>query len=287
MTDGFAAVIEIARASRSPMERAASALDRDRYKIFCATYASMRVIDDFVDDDFLAKPVDARTVERASAKATVEAWRTASTAALSCGKAPAVGDPFYLTNGALAETRALAVMDTGPWDRLADAMQRDVAEPKMIDWSDFLDYAEGATAAPAAVFIEILSLQAGADGRLVSQLEGPAVERIRNSAILLYLVHIMRDLAEDAAKGAMMLTLPESLFAEMGITGAGFAASAPTDSELVQSVRGRIADYAERFLLPALAELTMLDAALDPADAAILRGLCEPYIERYEKFQTT
>jgi phytoene/squalene synthetase len=103
--------------------------------------------------------------------------------------------------------------------------------------------------------------------------------------VLLYLVHIMRDLAEDAAKGAMMLTLPESLFAEMGMDGAAFAANAPTDPTLVQSARKCIADYAERFLLPALAELTMLDAALDPADAAILRGLCEPYIERYEKFQ--
>ncbi|MGZ0189406.1 MAG: squalene/phytoene synthase family protein, partial [Alphaproteobacteria bacterium] len=242
-------------------------------------------IDDFVDDDFLAKPVATRVIERPSALATVTAWREASTAALASGTAPAASDPFKSTNLALAETHRLAVMDTGPWDRLAGAMQRDVAEPTMADWADFLEYAEGATAAPAAVFIEILALQAGPDGRLVSRLDGPAADRIRNSAVLLYLVHIMRDLAEDAAKGAMMLTLPESLFAEMGMDGATFAASAPTDPTLVQSAQRRIADYAERFLLPALAELTMLDAALDPADAAILRGLCEPYIERYEKFQ--
>lgn len=281
-TSPFAAAIAIARASKSPMERAAAALDPARYGVFCATYASMRVIDDFVDDEFLATSPDARAAGMDQALKTVAAWRDAATAALETGAAPAPDDRFHDTHAALAATHAIAAVDAGPWRRLADAMAKDVRADPMPDWDAFLAYAEGATAAPAAVFIEILALQPGAGGRLVSRLEGPAVERIHNSAVLLYLVHIMRDLKEDAAKGEGLLTLPDALFAEIGVDGATFAATA--DDASVQTLQAKIARYAERFLLPALAELTALDAALAPADAKILRDLCMPYIERYERF---
>lgn len=265
------------------MERAAAALDPDRYGIFCATYASMRVIDDYVDDDVLAGDAAARTAGRERALATVACWRDRAVAALETGAAPPAGDRFRETAMALAETHRLARIDPDPWRRLAAAMATDVAEAAMPDWDAFLAYAEGATAAPAAVFIEILALAPGPDGRLRSRLDGPAVERIRNAAVLLYLVHIMRDLEVDAAKGAGLLTLPATLFAEFDLDAAGFAAAA--DPALIAKARTRIADFAERFLLPALAELTALDAALAPADARILRALCEPYIARYDAFR--
>ncbi len=283
-TGPFDAAIRIARASGSPMERAAAALDPIRYGVFCAAYASMRVIDDFVDDDFLALPADARAEGRAAALATVERWRTAATAALQEGLAPGADDRFLETQTALAAIHAHARLDVDPWRRLAGAMARDVREATMPDWDAFLAYAEGATAAPAAVFIDILALRPGEDGRLASRLEGPAVERIRNSAVLLYLVHIMRDLKEDAAKGAGLLTLPATLFAELGVDSAGFARAAGEDAGLIEAARAKIAEYAERFLLPALAELSLLDALLAPEEARILRGLCEPYIEKYETF---
>lgn len=280
----FEPAIAIARASKSPMERAAAALDPVRYRIFCAAYASMRVIDDFVDDEFLAAPAAARRRQREDALATVAAWRAGATAALATGAAPAAADRFRSTHAALAAVHGLAEIDAGPWRRLADAMAMDVTATPMRDWPAFLAYAEGATAAPAAVFVEILALAPGAHGRLASRLDGPAVERIRNAAVLLYLVHIMRDLAEDAARGSGLLTLPDALFAEFGLDGAGFAAAAAVDPGLVAAARRRIATYGERFLLPALAELSALDRALAPGDAGILRGLCAPYIERYERF---
>lgn len=286
MTDDqkFQAAIAIARASKSPMERAAAALDPLRYQVFCATYASMRVIDDYVDDAFLALPPATRASERETARAVVADWRSAATARLATGDLLENPARFRDVLAALEATHAVAKLDPGPWDRLAGAMTRDVDERPMPDWDAFLAYAEGATAAPAAVFIEILALRPGADGRLESQLGGPAVDRIRNSAILLYLVHIMRDLSEDAKQGAGLLTLPATLFAEFGMDATGFAAQAATDPALVAKARAAIAEYAERFLLPALAELTALDRDLGPEDGAILRGLCAPYIARYEKF---
>ena len=92
----------------------------------------------------------------------------------------------------------------------------------------------------------------------------------------------MRDLAEDAAKGAMLLTLPDTLFQNLGTDATAFA-SDPTPA-LVHAARKEVAGFAEQFLAPAWLELAALDEALAPGDAAVLRGLCEPYIERYETF---
>ena len=280
----FQAAIAVARASTSPMERAAAALDPLRYKVFCAAYESMRVIDDYVDDAFLALPPAKRAAERATARRVVADWRTAATARLATGSLAEGPAGFADVMEALEATHAVAKLDPGPWDRLADAMTRDVDERPMPDWDAFLAYAEGATAAPAAVFVEILALRPGPDGRLESQLAGKAVGRSRNAAILLYLVHIMRDLSADAQQGAVLLTLPATLFAELGMDAEGFATQAADDPALVAKARAAIAEYAERFLLPALAELTALDRDLGPEDGAVLRGLCAPYIARYETF---
>ena len=282
--NAFDHAIHIAKSSRSPMERAAAALDDTRYSIFCATYASMRVIDDFVDDEFLALPK--REAARTNAVETVTFWRDNAIAALVDGVAPSDKDPFQKTHAALAATSHVAIVDPGPWENLSAAMIRDVVEAPMKSWQDFLAYAEGATAAPAAVFIEILALEKR-NGRLKSTLLGPAVEHIRNSAILLYLVHIMRDLEKDAAKGPHLLTLPEEMFEALGMTPSIFAATASTNSALAHRVRSAIADYASNFLMPALGELNTLDEKLSANDSAILRGLCIPYIEQYERFATS
>lgn len=266
------------------MERAAAGLDPVRYRLFCATYASMRVIDDYVDDAFLALPPATRAAERETALSVIEDWRSGSVRGLTVGE-PVAGFDGVLEG--LAASHDLAKIDPGPWNRLAGAMARDVEERQMPDWDAFLDYAEGATAAPAAVFVEILALRPGRNGRLESLLDGEAVERIRNAGILLYLVHIMRDLAEDAEQGAGLLTLPATLFAEFGLDADAFAARAGKEPELVKAARGKIAEYAERFLLPALAELTMLDQELGPEDGRVLRDLCTPYIARYEQFVET
>jgi phytoene/squalene synthetase len=283
--NAFDHAIHIAKSSRSPMERAAAALDDTRYSIFCATYASMRVIDDFVDDEFLALP-KREAAARTNAVETVTFWRDNAIAALVDGVVPSDKDPFQKTHVALAATSHVAIVDPGPWENLSAAMIRDVVEAPMKSWQDFLAYAEGATAAPAAVFIEILALEKR-NGRLTSTLHGPAVEHIRNSAILLYLVHIMRDLEKDAAKGPHLLTLPEEMFEALGMTPSIFAAAASTNSALAHRVRSAIADYASNFLMPALGELNTLDEKLSANDSAILRGLCIPYIEQYERFATS
>ena len=274
--DPFAASVKIAQAARSPMERAASALDPVRYNIFCATYASMRQIDDFVDDEFLAGSRD----DPEGASAVVDLWEAHAVAAVSEGAPPPKDVQFFDTLEGLSAVAGVADLDCGPWRRLAGAMRRDIAGAAMPDWASFLDYAEGATAAPAAVFIEILALRPTDAGRLVSAVEGPTVERIRNAAVLLYLVHIMRDLPEDATRG--LLTLPGTFFNDLGVDEATFAKAEPA---MVAKGRAVIAEYAGRFLAPALGELASLDTVLSSDESAILQGLCTPYIERYEAFQ--
>lgn len=76
------------------------------------------------------------------------------------------------------------------------------------------------------------------------------------------------------------------MFETLGMTPSTFAATGRTNSALVHRVRSTIADYASNFLMPALGELNTLDEKLSSNDSAILRGLCIPYIEQYERFAT-
>jgi hypothetical protein len=94
----------------------------------------------------------------------------------------------------------------------------------------------------------------------------------------------MRDLAEDAAKGAELLTLPDTLFGAFDTSRTSFAADAANDAALVDRVRKGVAQYAEQFLEPAQAELMGFAKILTEDEADILLGLCLPYIEKYERF---
>ncbi|NQW08484.1 MAG: squalene/phytoene synthase family protein [Alphaproteobacteria bacterium] len=209
--DAIAACEAIAARNDSTLFHASRALPRFRRDLFAVTYAAMRVIDDRVDEDFLSLSTELRDAQRLAIVAEVEAWRRQTAEGAHDGPLPvAIATAF----------RALVApsdLGPGPWNGLAAALQEDAAEATMADWQAFDRYAQGATVAPAEIFIYLLAADetpAGARCRLPHPLAWYAADL----AVFCYLVHILRDLAKDAGATPRLVTIPETVLTEVGLS---------------------------------------------------------------------
>lgn len=203
---------DITRKSASNLWFVGQALAPERRRLFEASYATMRLIDDFVDDDFLARSDVEREASRSSAQGRIEAWRKACQSAIAGQDADVSGGGGSVEEAlavqALQDAAALSDVPDAPWCRLADAMKFDVCEKRLNTWEDFEAYCEGATVAPAAIFLFVLQAKRQ-QGTLHAGLTGEALAaQARDMAIFCYLVHIVRDFAKDVEKGGQLVTIP-------------------------------------------------------------------------------
>ncbi|MBP5856049.1 squalene/phytoene synthase family protein [Marivibrio halodurans] len=245
------------RDSGSNLDAVGRFLPGRKRALFEACYASMRIVDDFVDDGFLAMDETARAAARPLAIRAVARWCARCEAALAgrdwrSADAEDMGDPLLAAGAAPVHDALLAAASTGApgsraWRALAEAMARDVAERAIAGWADFDAYCEGATVAPAAVFLHVLTMREER-GRLVPTLsEDTLFAAARPMALFCYLVHIQRDLAKDTARGGQLVTLPADRLAVHGLTRAGLAeamaAREPGVLSLAAEIHRRAGDY--------------------------------------------
>ena len=184
----------ITERAASPLVLAAQALSPVKQRFFHAFYASMRLIDDRVDER------DSTSV--AAVARDLRAWR----AWLTRGQTDGFTSPAAQ---AVAQEldRALQLCDLGPapWLALLDAMAMDLASQPIADWPAFDRYAEGASVAPTHVFLYLLTAGEGG-GRLKHNVDLQSFARPLGQ--FCYLAHILRDLVKDAAAGPQLLTVP-------------------------------------------------------------------------------
>jgi phytoene synthase len=224
LADALAYCERIALQGKNNLFRAAQLLTaRTRYQLFTSTYAAMRVLDDSVDVDFLGREPAERERTRPEALATIERWEEQVERAKRGGFAADAGafEPriFTVLNRTLGESD----LSLGPFRRLADAMRHDVRETEIVTWDDFVAYCEGASVAPASVFIYILACRLEGRDRTVLDLPKPPEEYARAMALFCYCVHILRDLRKDAARAPQLLTIPRDLLREAGHDAASFS----------------------------------------------------------------
>ncbi|MEQ9488694.1 MAG: squalene/phytoene synthase family protein [Alphaproteobacteria bacterium] len=278
--------LAVAEASQSNLWLVGRLLKPQRRAFFAASYASMRVIDDFVDDDFLQRSDEARQAGRTEAAGVVDAWEAASGKAAHGDVLPDSGFDDRLFTG-LAATLGCSDLGDRPWRRMAQAMRHDVNEERFVTWGDFETYCEGATVAPASVFLYVLAMRGDADAGFVSGLPGAAndpADLARDMGVFCYLVHILRDLRKDAERGETLLTIPDDILSPHGLDRkglAGQARSGQTDGlvGLVQDLAGRATAYREG----AVRTRATLDACLGKPEAAILDGLLSVYYGLHDR----
>lgn len=206
--------------------------DRRRYEAFLATYAVMRVIDDFVD----AVP-DIRalsSVELAQRVKGLSTWRKRIQAMYAGKPLPRSLD------------RALAaILPSFPipfeiWSRFLDAMAYDLNHDRFMTSRDFLAYAEGAAAAPTIVYVFLLCAQAEPRVRpgefcfQIRQMGDGFDYQVcgRALGVFAYIAHILRDLKADLSSGKQgRIYIAISDLTEAGLSEAEFCS-------MVRSGRG-------------------------------------------------
>lgn len=224
--------------------------DSERYRAFCALYASMRWVDDRVDE----KSTDA---------GGLEAW------ALEISNARA-GNPTESEFGpALADTFARFELSLDPWQRLSTSMHTDLALPGFATYENFRTYAEGATISPAAIFAMLL-LMRKENGRSRSEVPYETVRAaVSGAAVACYEIHILRDAALDLRDGRNYF--PADELKAFGLRGKG---------EVNATWKPYLKSYALRIRggwEPALADLESIEGPMSPRERLMLHLLVEVY----------
>jgi phytoene/squalene synthetase len=180
---------------------AANFWDHDR---FCAAkifYKFMRAVDDMIDDH-KAKNMLIAPSERKEFVANVEEWLSMVIHSEEC-------------NAMAEELRDTIVrfhMPVWPMEAFARSMIYDINNDGFPTLQSFLDYASGASVAPASIFVHLNGLR-----KINGNYEPPAFDvkwAATPCAIFSYLVHIIRDFEKDQLNNL-------SYFADDLITGNG------------------------------------------------------------------
>lgn len=269
----------IAERNDSTLFHATRLLPRFRQDLFAGAYAAMRVIDDAVDEDFLVRPEQDRHAGRAAMAATVEAWRRQTAEG-------AIDGPLS-SSVALGFQATVGCSDLGPepWNGLAAAMTEDVAEADMPDWEAFDRYADGATVAPATVFIYLLACRFS-DGHYRCDLPERPRYYASDLAVFCYLVHILRDLAKDAGSRGRLVTIPRTVLAGFGLDRDTLAdALATGDHAKVDRLADVLLNRADLHRSRGRERLTELMPHLDLREKVALEGLVRVYEGLHNDFR--
>lgn len=163
---------------------AAAFWDEERYQAARECYRIMRYIDDMVDDH---KTIHQQILPKDRQQFTewVEEW-------LSHLQMQSGADPSHVQ---LLETIARFRIPFWPFFDFAKAMIYDIHQDGFPTMQAFLSYAEGASLAPAAVFVHLCGLQKEENGFALPPFD--VRDTARPCAIFSYLVHIVRDFMKD------------------------------------------------------------------------------------------
>lgn len=158
--------------------------DDRRFHAAKVAYKFMRMIDDHIDDrKALNREIGCLEKEELSKK--VYGW-------IECLEGNTDHDPFYLE---LADTITTFKIPLQLFNNFAKSMLHDINHNGFSTLDQFIEYAEGASVAPASVFVHLCCLsEENGDYRAAGF---DVIEAARPCAIFSYIVHIIRDFQED------------------------------------------------------------------------------------------
>ena len=248
---------EMARARMPHLYRVARLFpEQERFDAFCALYASMRWVDDRVD-------------EKQTDLGGLDAWEREINAAFS-GGAPT--SPF---GPALADTLSRFPLTPEPWHRLLAAMRFDLQHDGFTTYEGFIRYAEGATVAPAALFASLLLMRPGGRTWRLALPYEEVRDAVRDAAVACYEVHILRDAQEDLSAGRNYFPQDELATYHLDLAG-----------PLTDAWRSYLRAYGMRVRgtwQPAVAHMAAIESPMTDRERLMLHLLVEFYGESLQK----
>ncbi len=163
---------------------AASFWDEERYCAARTCYKFMRTIDDLIDDHKAANE-NIKDGEKKKFLSNVDHW-------ISIIKNTNPCNPLQVE---LTETLEKFRIPVWPLKHFARSMVYDIHNDGFPTIETFLDYAEGASVAPAAIFVHLCGIQRHNGQYNLPEFD--VAEAARPCAIFSYLVHIIRDFQKD------------------------------------------------------------------------------------------
>ncbi len=274
---------EITRASQSNLWLVSRALPKEKHALFASSYASMRVIDDFVDDEFMGLSAEERVAARGAAVGKIALWVEQSRAAKAGTFIGGEGSYEPVVFTALQDTLGRSTLDVGPWARLGAALTADIEEKALPGWDEFYGYCVGATVAPAEIFLYVLACEVS-EGGYCHDRSLPLAEAGYEMGVFCYLTHIARDLRKDAmAGGDQLVTIPATLLDEFGATpevlrGELAAGETVRGAKVIKALVAQARPFRERSEV----YFTEILKSLAPRERSVLKALLGVYFRIHD-----
>lgn len=249
---------------------AASFWDTDRYCAAKSCYKFMRTIDDLIDDHKAANKL-ITPEERGTFLSGVNKWLHMVIESEDC-------NPMKKE---LLETVRRFRIPLWPLEAFAKSMIYDINHDGFDSIETFLDYSNGASVAPAAIFVHLNSIQ-----RINGHFEDPPFDvrwAATPCAYFSYLVHIIRDFRKDQLSN--LSYFPDNLIQKNHLTRKDLRefAEGRTVNEDFRNVVRELHSLADDYRVRTLDVISKIKPLLEPQYQLSLEIIFGLYMMVYEK----
>jgi len=249
---------------------AANFWEEERYKAAKTCYKFMRAIDDLIDN-YKASGASMSGAEKQKFEEEVEKWL----------RMIFKGDSGHPLQNELTGTINRFQIPSWPLEAFAKSMIYDIHNDGFATLETFLDYASGASVAPAAIFVHLAGLR---------NIEGGYSEPLfnvrdaaRSCAIFSYLVHIIRDFQKDQLSNLNYFA--DNLIEKHGLSR-GRLADIAKGSEIPHGFRALIGEYyslADEYRIKTIECINEIWPFLEPRYQLSLEIIFDLYVLVFER----
>ena len=277
---GLATCRQVAKKANANFFYASQILKTPRREFFYATYAAMRVIDDVVDEKFLKLDAKSRNKLQTNFERKLSIWLQ-QVLRLEIVDGPLSPGIIY----ALKYTIGRSDLTKSVWSDLAVSLAMDIKGTDMHSWDDFLKYCEGATVAPASIYIYLLAATYTKERHFEYQMPHELSYYARDLAIYCYIVHIIRDLIKDAIASPRLITIPNEILFQNDLARSTLSSSLKNKDPAIVNLANDLIRRAEPFYRHGHEVLIELNNLLGFSEKTALNKLIGVYDQLYRLAQ--